>query len=237
MKRDFYRILGVDPSATQEEIKSAYRKQAKRFHPDRYGEDCGPFREIQAAYEVLGNPERRKDYDQELAFRRRARERPAMRLRRRPVGQWGFPIGPFVSFQRLADFRDLLFDSSYRTRPYSFEDILDRLWNSFSGIPQPQALMSEDLNIDISLTPTQARRGGRVRVWIPAMIACPTCWGVGSIDYFDCQRCMGTGTVRKEFPVWIAFPKGVSDYHTLRVRLDQLGLGSLYLTVHFEITR
>lgn len=65
-QRDYYEVLGISKSATEVEIKSAYRKLALRYHPDRNKESGSTekFKEINAAYEVLGNPEKRKMYDQ-----------------------------------------------------------------------------------------------------------------------------------------------------------------------------
>jgi curved DNA-binding protein CbpA len=71
MAKDYYLILGIGADATEDEIKSAYRREAKRHHPDCSGEDCEPFLALQEAYEVLGDPERRRAYDRELARERR----------------------------------------------------------------------------------------------------------------------------------------------------------------------
>jgi curved DNA-binding protein len=80
--KDYYRILGISPDSSEREIKDAYRKKASGSHPDKHpgGEgDCRPFHEIGEAYEVLGNTEKRKNYDRRYREEQRQREpeRPA----------------------------------------------------------------------------------------------------------------------------------------------------------------
>ena len=80
MTENYYTILGVDSNANPDQIKSAYRKKAKKLHPDRYGQNSGPFRAVQKAYDVLSDPERRRAYDARLACDRRVQNAsPAMR--------------------------------------------------------------------------------------------------------------------------------------------------------------
>lgn len=64
--KTLYQILGVEPSASQDEIRSAYRKKVMEFHPDHYGSDTSPFHKIQEAYSVLIDPEQRRIYDDTL---------------------------------------------------------------------------------------------------------------------------------------------------------------------------
>ena len=79
MPRNYYRILGIDPDATQAQIKSAYRQKAKELHPDCSGGECEPFHDIQEAYETLSNPARRRRYDSGLA-----RDNSPLRVSRTP---------------------------------------------------------------------------------------------------------------------------------------------------------
>ena len=67
MVKNYYRVLGVAPDATPEQIRSAYREKAKGLHPDRAGGGCEPFQAVQEAYAVLGEPSRRKAHDEQLA--------------------------------------------------------------------------------------------------------------------------------------------------------------------------
>ncbi len=63
MAKNYYAILGVLPSATLDEIRSAYRSRAKKYHPDHFGKDSAPFIDVQEAYDVLGDPAHRASYD------------------------------------------------------------------------------------------------------------------------------------------------------------------------------
>ncbi|OIO39363.1 MAG: molecular chaperone DnaJ, partial [Candidatus Omnitrophica bacterium CG1_02_46_14] len=64
MSKDYYKTLGVDKNASQDEIKKAFRKKAHEFHPDKKGGDEAKFKEVNEAYQILGNAEKKKQYDQ-----------------------------------------------------------------------------------------------------------------------------------------------------------------------------
>src|SRR3989338_9110370 len=64
MSKDYYKILGVEKGASAEEIKKAFRKLAHQYHPDKKGGDEAKFKELNEAFQVLGNAEKRKQYDQ-----------------------------------------------------------------------------------------------------------------------------------------------------------------------------
>jgi DnaJ-class molecular chaperone len=85
--QDSYRILGVSPSATADLIKAAYRKKAAQYHPDKNQSTDAPtrFREVQEAYEVLSDPERRKAYD---AYRQRSLIEDPLPVARNMSGQY-----------------------------------------------------------------------------------------------------------------------------------------------------
>jgi curved DNA-binding protein CbpA len=66
MRKNYYIIMGIPLYSTQTDIKAAYRRLAKEFHPDHYGENHGPFQDLQEAYSVLSDPESRRSYDKSL---------------------------------------------------------------------------------------------------------------------------------------------------------------------------
>jgi molecular chaperone DnaJ len=73
MAKSYFAILGISSAASEDEIRSAYRRLAKEYHPDHFEGGSQPFREIQEAYSVLGNPHRRSQYKQSLARHQPAR--------------------------------------------------------------------------------------------------------------------------------------------------------------------
>ena len=98
---DYYKVLGVGQDASQEEIRKAYRRLAKKFHPDINKEDPSAkerFQEINEANEVLGNPERRKKYDEYGENWRHADEYEAQRQHYRSNNGGGYDFGGFGGF-------------------------------------------------------------------------------------------------------------------------------------------
>jgi curved DNA-binding protein CbpA len=76
MSRDYYLVLGIASDASQTVIKDAYRRLAKTYHPDHYKGNSGPFQDIQEAYDVLSDPDRRKAHDAKMKIHRPARPGP-----------------------------------------------------------------------------------------------------------------------------------------------------------------
>lgn len=179
-KRDYYEVLGVDKNATQDEIKSAYRKLAKQYHPDLNKSPDAPekFKEVQEAYEVLGNADKRKQYDQfgHAAFDNN--------------GTNGFQ-GGFNGFQG-ADFGD-------------FGDIGDIFSSFFGGGASTSSRRSnmprngEDRVIQVNLSFDEAVKGTKVDIPLEYVDTCPHCHGTGAenpSDVTTCPTCRGTGRVR-----------------------------------------
>jgi len=172
---DYYKTLGVDKKATAEEIKKAYRKLARQYHPDRNPDDKqaeARFKEISQAHDVLGDPEKRKQYDS-------------------GSGPFATGAGPGGGFGGFGNFD---FDGA------SMGDILSNLFGgSTSGRrvrTKPRAERGSDLEAQVSITFDQAVSGAQVPLQVPMHATCATCRGTGAKPGTTpsvCPRCEGRG--------------------------------------------
>ena len=234
MTENYYAVLGVDSDANLDQIKSAYRKKAKKLHPDRYGQNSEPFRAVQEAYDVLSDPERRRAYDDRLA-RDRHVQNASSAVRADPLWPGRRPVEPLIPTREEIYLREI-FERPFQAFRSPLVEILDRIWSSFEGLTWPPSKGVKSLAVEISLTPDQALHGGRARIVISVQAECPACWGVGSTGFTACWRCSGTGTVTQEHPLIVTFPPGISDGDTASLPLDRLGIYDVDLTVHFRVS-
>ena len=177
---DYYKTLGVDKKATPEEIKKAYRKLARKYHPDRNPDDKDAearFKEISQAHDVLGDPEKRKQYDS-------------------ATGPFATGAGPGGGFGGFGNFD---FDAS------SMGDILSNLFGGAGGgrrrgraaaasVPRPER--GADLEAQVSISFDQAVSGAQVPLQVPMQTTCDTCHGTGAKPGTTptvCPRCEGRG--------------------------------------------
>jgi DnaJ-class molecular chaperone len=233
MPGNYYVILGVATNATPEEIKSAFRRRAMELHPDRSGIESGPFIEVQEAYGVLSDPERRRHYD----------EHTSVRVRRRPWGWSAEPFAPaphapesFRDVTPVSDVQEFGFAPEWAEFHPSFDELFERLWGNFEMLSRPKSERLESLTAEVVLDSDDAQHGGRVRVNIPARITCATCGGRGAVGPYECWRCEGHGALAADYPLDIPYPPGVRDGYVVRVPLARFGIGNFYLTVLFRVT-
>ncbi len=228
MAKSYFVILGVSPSSTDEEIKSAYRRLAKEFHPDHYTGGNETFREIQEAYSVLGNAGRRQQYEKQIS-----KKPMSVSVKRTPYHPKPEPLIPE---QEPIDIGEISPVRSFQTFSPSFDEIFDWLWNNFSSLTHPKSSRIQDLTLEIPLTRDQAFRGGTARVLVPARSICPTCRGYGELGLYECSRCAGEGDISGEMPVSISFPPGLTKDHAVMIPLDRFGIRNLHMTVLFRLT-
>ncbi len=179
-KRDYYEVLGVSRSATDAEIKSAFRKKAKEFHPDLNKDDPNAeekFKEVQEAYEVLSDEEKRKMYDQ--------------------YGEAG--VKGSSGFGGFGGFGGAGFDAS----DFDFGDIFDNIFGGgFGGFgtksTKNRATRGSDLLMQIKLSFDEAVYGCKKDLNLDVVEDCDECDGKGGFNEETCERCHGSGTITSE---------------------------------------
>ncbi|OGD17880.1 MAG: molecular chaperone DnaJ [Candidatus Aminicenantes bacterium RBG_16_63_16] len=253
MDKDYYRVLGVGRSASALEIKKAYRRLARKYHPDvnpgdRTAEE--KFKEIQEAYSVLGDPKKRSLYDQFGA----AGEPPR--------GQQPFSPG-FEGFDfsghgasSFSDFFDSLFGGGARRTQAGRERGEDLNYSMRIGFEEAVSGLQSRIQLTRQVSCPACRGQGSVQAAVkpcPAcggsgrlhlqrgsmkfQSACPQCQGTGTARGEACPDCRGQGTVRKTEHIQVRIPAGVDTGSKVRVpgrgNAGRLGgaTGDLYITI------
>jgi DnaJ-class molecular chaperone len=228
MAKSYFAILGISPHATVDEIRSAYRRLAKEFHPDYYAGGSEKFRDIQEAYSVLGNNRRRREYKQNIQKIKKVSPRTPWRPADYPEPE------PLIPGQSPVDLGKISPVRSFQAFSPSFDEVFDWLWSNFSNLAQPKSARVQNLTLEVTLTPEQARRGGNARIMVPAQAVCPTCRGQGGIGFYECARCAGEGKISGDMPVSVSFPPDLAKDHAVLIPLDRFGIPNTHLTVLFR---
>ncbi len=207
--KDYYSILGVPKNAAEKDIKSAYRKLARKWHPDANPKNAKEaeekFKEIAEAYEVLGDPEKRKKYDVLGPNWQQAAQQAEQQRR----------------YRTTVDGQEFEFDLGGPGGPSGFSDFFDMF---FSGVGRRQTASSpgfarrgQDLETTIELNLRDVYDGGKKAVSLQIEDLCPRCHGTGTVGGHLCPQCHGTGRVllNKRFEVTI--PKGIGEGQRIRL--------------------
>jgi len=235
MSQDYYELLGCSRTSSADDIKKAFRKLAMQHHPDRNQGDKDAekkFKELNHAYDVLKDPDKRAAYDRYGAA---AFENGGMG----PGGPGGFQGGQGFDFGSV------------------FGDIFDEMFNGGRGGGRPRADMrGQDLRFNLEITLEQAYSGTEATVRVPSSVsceschgsgaepgskphqcttchgrgrvraqqgfftverACPTCHGAGQVIDKPCRACAGQGRVRRDKTLKVNIPSGVEDGTRIRL--------------------
>ncbi|MBN1192320.1 MAG: molecular chaperone DnaJ [Coriobacteriia bacterium] len=260
-EKDYYDILGVPRTATADEIKKAYRKAARKHHPDAGGSE-ERFKEINEAYEVLSDDEKRKQYDEYGRYF--GGNVPPGGAGAGAGWPGGFPGGAGGGYQTvdIGDIGDLfgnLFGGggSRRSSAHRGTDLQYDLTLSFD-----EALKGTSTKVDVKRTETcgtckgSGAKPGTSPSTCPACSGsghvsqgqgvfgfsrpCPRCGGTGKIVEHPCQTCKGKGKVVRNKPLTVNVPPGVTDGGKLRFAgkgesgTGGAPAGDLYVVTHIR---
>lgn len=184
MSKDYYKILGLSKNASSDEIKRAYRKLAQEYHPDKGG-DPEKFKEINEAYQVLSNPDKRGQYDKFGVDFEQARA--------------GGGFGGFEGFRDFSSFADAFDFFGGRQKSgnqnFGFEDIFE---NIFTAGRNGSFGRGQDISTDMEISLEDAYRGAEREINIYRHGVCRECQGTGAkpgSKMKDCVQCRGKGKI------------------------------------------
>jgi len=219
-KRDYYDVLGIARGASEADIKKAYRKLARKLHPDVNPGDTTAqkrFQEVQEAYEVLQDAEKRKAYD------RFGHAGP--RVEEPSPGGGGF------------DFSNFGFGGG--ASGASFEDLGGIFGNLFGGMGGGGrgGPMAADSRASLEIPFRTAIFGGTLQLQTTRRVVCPQCQGTGRKGRAACPGCRGQGRVANMEKLKVNIPAGIRDGGTIRIPgKGDMGAdgasGDLYVTIH-----
>jgi curved DNA-binding protein len=233
--KDYYEVLGVPRSASEDDIKKSFRKLARQYHPDVAKDKKvaeAKFKEINEAYEVLGDPAKRKKYD-ELGpnWKQGAEFRP-------PPGWEGFTGGNRGGRGSTQEFH---FGGT------GFSDFFEQIFGAAGrnagrargggGFADDLAERGEDIEGDIMVTLEEAVKGSLRSISVEHGVTCDNCGGTGERNRRVCPTCGGAGRVHKAEQYQVRIPPGVANGQRLRLAgRGEAGIGGgkagdLYLRV------
>jgi molecular chaperone DnaJ len=210
MPADYYKVLGIDRSASAAEIKKAYRKLARKYHPDVNPDNAeaeGKFKDIQEAYAVLSDKEKRKQYDtygrvdgiSDIGFDPFRQASSSWR----DAGGVHVEFGDFArgagGFQDLGDIFGELFGRGRTSRARR----------------QPRHGADQEVEVEISFA--DAVRGTAVTIPVQRQVGCTACNRSGSVEGGPCSTCHGSGVLISTERLRVKIPEGVADGQRVRV--------------------
>lgn len=235
MSKDYYNILGVSKDASEDEIKKAFRKKAHEHHPDKKGGNEEKFKEINEAYQVLGNKEKRKQYDQFGSGFQNAQG-----------GFGGFSGGMNINMDDLGDmfggFGDIFGFGGQRqsqqrsTHGHDMEmlltiDFLEAAFGSEKKISFTKNIKCSrctgtgaEPGSQIDICPVCNGRGQVARIQrtilgnIQTQTVCSNCGGEGKIYKKKCTKCQGVGIIREAVKMKVKIPAGINEGESIRLR-------------------
>ncbi|MBO5948325.1 DnaJ domain-containing protein [bacterium] len=249
--KDYYEILGVKRTATDAEIKSAYRKLARKYHPDVNKEKgaAEKFKDINEAYEVLSDKQKRSTYDALGSnWQQGANFNPPpnfdgfnFNFNNRNAYSQGFSQSGmnFDDLGGFSDFFNSLFGGGFSTssskrNSHSQSNFYDNMGMNFKQKAKQPKNENLDITQNLNVSVADILKQDKINVTVKVLEKCTKCNGVGTV----CYNCGGTGFVNRTKTLNVQLPKGVKEGQKIRLKgegKESNGIkGDLYLIVNFK---
>lgn len=245
MSKDYYKILGVEKSATHDEVKKAFRKLAHKYHPDKESGNEEKFKEINEAYQVVGNEEKRKQYDQYGAdfsqqggfgggmnwedYMRQARQGGGVNVDMGDIGDifgeifgggFGFGGGGRGRRQQAGSDIEVRVDLTFKEAVFGVEKELE-----LNKVTSCQRCKGEGAEPGSKVNQCATCQGHGVveqiqRTILGAMRSranCPDCRGQGQKPEKPCTECTGTGVTKRLTKMKVKIPAGIEEGQAIRI--------------------
>src|ERR1051325_1433476 len=219
--KDYYDILEVEPEAGPEEIRGAFRRLARAYHPDKTGNDHRAeerFKEINEAYEVLGDPIKRRRYDEfssawSSSYSAEDAWNQFGRAGRGPAGGRGEHF-TFTDDRGFSEFFEQLFGREQFSPPggHAQKNVRTR-----REVRHQTSGQGEDLESDLTVTLEEVAQGATRNVSIRRLVRCSTCYGMGQYNAHPCERCEGKGNLIQTDSYSVKVPRGIKENAFLRI--------------------
>ena len=251
--KNYYAILGVTPDSTQAEVKSAYRKLARKYHPDvnNSPDSLEIFKDISEAYELLSNPQTRKQYNMINGFYRKPemKNSSASGSFRNSEQQSGSKPNPEPEIKTGAQKPEFDTKQDYFEHYKSdkilkdvINDILDGIKTKKSAAKKPkkEPKNGEDIFVDVSISLAEAVKGTSRTINVLHTELCPNCEGRKFINGAKCPSCGGSGEYRQQKKITVKIPSGIKEGAKLRIASEGNpgfaggNAGNLYIKVKIE---
>ncbi|MCC6674128.1 MAG: J domain-containing protein [Thermomicrobiales bacterium] len=225
--KDYYQTLDIPRTAGESEIKTAFRKQARKHHPDVNPGDTGAeerFKDVNEAYEVLSDPVKRKLYDRYGEEWQRYKEAGYTGDEPKGAGRRAAPTEDFGTWFTGSSGG---FTSTEFTSGGDHSDFFETLFGSFGGggrrgaesftraTPRPRR--GQDIEAEVEVSFDEAFRGTTRRFDVQAEEVCPTCGGTGLVRNAICPTCDGAGFIPRVKTIEVKIPAGVANGSRIRV--------------------
>ena len=245
--KNLYAVLGVQPSASKDTIKDAFRSLAKKYHPDtNKGNKASEkkFKEIAEAYEVLSDDKKRQEYDKINNFNQpevKPNNYTQTNQAKQAYSKQAYNPPPKTKPKQEAPKKQDARKSAQQEKP--FAETFSKFMNDVFATKQEnikKPIKGSDINVDLTITIHEAKNGGVRRVNVLHTECCPKCKGKKFVNDTKCKKCNGSGEINSQKTILVKIPANIKQGEKIMLKnegnIGQFGgaNGDLYLKINVE---